>query len=54
MNLKELLFGQRKRVKSGNSDDEAKINYLTGQPYSSKYYSLLEVRKRLPAWAAKQ
>ena len=30
MNLKELLFGQRKRIKSGVSDDEATTNYLTG------------------------
>lgn len=30
MNLKELLFGQRKRVKSGMSDDEQTTNYLTG------------------------
>ena len=34
MNVKELLFGQRKRVKSGLSDDEATVNYLTGKPYS--------------------
>jgi pre-mRNA-splicing factor ATP-dependent RNA helicase DHX15/PRP43 len=52
---KDLLFGERKRAKSGMSDEEdATHNYLNQRPYSDKYFKLLEVRKNLPAWQAKK
>lgn len=34
--------------------EEPSVNYLTGQAYSQRYYSILETRKTLPAWDAKQ
>jgi hypothetical protein len=33
---------------------EAEINPLTGQPYSKKYYDILDKRKKLPGWDAKK
>jgi pre-mRNA-splicing factor ATP-dependent RNA helicase DHX15/PRP43 len=48
---KELLFGERKRTKSGMSDEEdATVNPYTQRSFSDKYYKILEVRKNLPAW----
>lgn len=35
-------------------DKENAVNFLNGQPYSQRYYEILEVRKRLPAHDAKQ
>ena len=26
------------------------LNYLTGKPYSERYYKILETRKKLPAY----
>jgi len=41
-----------KKVKLGGDDDG--INPLSGQPYSKRYYQILEKRHKLPAWEAKK
>lgn len=33
---------------------DPEINFLTGEPFSKKYYDILEKRKKLPAWEAKE
>jgi len=30
------------------------VNHLTGSPFSQRYYHILESRKMLPAWDAKE
>lgn len=51
----EILFGEKKHIKSGHSDEEdISTNFMTGLPYSEKYYELLKTRKNLPAWQAKK
>ena len=53
--FKDLLFGEKKK-KAGraNQDDEdgdvPKQNFMTGQKYSERFYTLLETRRALPAW----
>ena len=37
-----------------SDDEDAKVSYLTGKPFTDKYWKLLEVRKNLPAWQAKK
>jgi hypothetical protein len=36
-----------------NGYSDPTINYLNSKKLSGKFYELLEVRKSLPAWAAK-
>ena len=50
----EILFGEKKHMKSGHSDEEdTSTNFLTGLAFSEKYFELLKTRKNLPAWQAK-
>ena len=51
--FKQILFGEKKREATG-SDEEPTSNFLNGKNFSDKFYKLLETRKSLPAWAAKQ
>lgn len=53
--FKDLLFGEKKKKASdAKEDDDPKVNYMTGKKYSDKFYTLLDTRKSLPAWAAKK
>lgn len=47
-----LDSGDRETKKSKERTDE--INKWTNQPYSSKYYSILEKRTKLPVYAFKE
>lgn len=48
--FKELLFGNKSVER--NHEKDSKINFLNGRAYSQKYFSILEKRKNLPAWAS--
>lgn len=52
--LKEELFGEKKRNGSGFTDKDSKINFLNGRPYSQTFYKLMETRQSLPAWQARK
>lgn len=39
--------------KKSKKEQTSSINFLTGKPYSSKYYEILEVRQKLPAHGTK-
>ena len=51
--FKELLFGEKKH-KIDADGEVPTVNYLNGKKYSEKFYTLLDTRKGLPAWAAKK
>lgn len=50
--------GLKDFVPEGLNKIEKKVKVTTnkwnGKPYSKKYYEILEVRKKLPAWEAKE
>ena len=53
--FKDLLFGEKKKRAGGANEDEEdgdipKLNFLTRQKYSERFYTLLETRKGLPTW----
>ena len=54
--MENLLFGEKNKGKFSSLDGQSDptINYLNGKKLSGKFYELLQVRKSLPAWAAKQ
>ena len=52
--MKEELFGEKKRNGGGFTDEDPKINFLNGRPYSQAFYKLMETRKSLPAWQARK
>ena len=51
IDVTDLNDKKRKVSKIGNEDDT--VNRWTGRPYSSKYYSILETRRKLPVYLFK-
>lgn len=47
--MKQRIDFQAEDAPVGND-----FNYLTGAPYSQRYYDILKTRKTLPAWDAKK
>ena len=61
MNLSDFettYSNDRKKQKTSftneNNDYSNTINVQTGKAFSQRYYDILEKRKELPAWAAKE
>ena len=52
--LKEELFGEKKKNGGGFTEGDPTINFLNGRPYSPAFYKLMETRKSLPAWQARK
>lgn len=52
--LNEFLESDELLMKNKKQRIEPEINFLTNNPFSQKYYEILEKRKTLPAWDAKE
>lgn len=50
------IYQQEERYENdtGSKKVKGEINIFTGYPYSAKYYDILEKRKQLPAWEARE